>query len=125
GKPRFAVTTEMLIGPGGECEKVSFYRSRVRSDHRLDYDQLDRIFAGREQAPESVAEPLALTRQVASQLAARPRPEALEISTAEPDFDFDRRGHVVAARAVTDTEAHRLIERLMVLTNEQVAAMLE
>lgn len=125
GDLRLAVTTEMLIAADGQCQKVSFYRSLVRSDHRLNYDQLDRIFAGRERAPESVAAPLALTREVAAALAAQPRPQALEISTAEPDYEFDEDGNVVAATAVTDTEAHRLIERLMVLTNEQVAATLE
>ena len=125
GDIRPGVTTEMLIGPEGEVAKVAFYRSLVRSDHRLDYDQLDRVFAGRERPPEPVAEPLALTREVAAVLAERRGPEALEISTSEPDFGFDSKGHVEAAVAVTDTEAHRLIERLMVLTNEQVAAALE
>lgn len=125
GEDRLAVTTEMLIGPDGEVTSVSFYRSVVRSDHRLDYDQLDRIFAGRERPAEIVAEPLALTREVAAALAARRGPEALQISTSEPDFSFDAKGHVESAAAVTDTEAHRLIERLMVLTNEQVAEALE
>lgn len=125
GRVRPAVTTEMVISADGECGWVAFYRSLIRSDHRLDYDQLDRIFAGRERAPETVAEPLALTREVAAALADRPRPEALEINTSEPDFAFDADGNVVSAAAVTSTEAHRLIERLMVLTNEQVAATLE
>ena len=47
---------------------ASFYRSRIRSDARLDYEQLDEIFAGRAQAPTDVAEPLALARRAAATL---------------------------------------------------------
>jgi ribonuclease R len=50
---------------------------------------------------------------------------ALEIESFEPEFDFDADGNVVAARSVPQTEAHRLIEHLMILTNEQVASLLE
>ena len=50
---------------------------------------------------------------------------ALEISTTEPEFEFDADGHVVAAHAVAQTEAHGLIEQLMILTNERVAELCE
>ena len=47
GVERLAVTAEIELGPGGEPRSTRFYRSRIRSDARLDYDQLDAIFAGR------------------------------------------------------------------------------
>lgn len=122
---RNAVTTEMLISGGGEVESVSFYRSRIRSDVRLDYDQLDRIFAGSEKAPDGPAESIALTRKIAADLATKRAGHALEVSSLEPSFRFDSDGHVTSAVAEEQTEAHRLIEQLMVLTNEQVATMLE
>src|SRR5262249_56211415 len=38
---------------------------------------------------------------------------------------FDAAGNVIGAHSVTQTESHRLIERLMILANEQVAQLLE
>jgi ribonuclease R len=125
GVERLAVTAEMLIGANGEPRSASFYRSRIRSDARLDYDQLDRVFAGREPAPEAVAAPLRLAREAAAALAERRPVAALEIESFEPEFEFDSEGHVVRAHGVEQTEAHRLIEHLMIATNERVAELLE
>ena len=48
GVERLAVTAEIELAGDGAVRSASFYRSRIRSDARLDYDQLDAIFAGRE-----------------------------------------------------------------------------
>jgi ribonuclease R len=125
GAERLAVTTEIEFGASGEPRSANFYRSRIRSDSRLDYDQLDEIFAGREQAPSEVAEPLAIAREAAAALGERRGGGALEVDSREPEFTFDSEGHVTGARGVPQTEAHRLIEHLMVCTNEQVASLLE
>ncbi|HEU4598425.1 MAG TPA: RNB domain-containing ribonuclease [Solirubrobacterales bacterium] len=125
GVERLAVTTEIELGPGMEPRRTRFYRSRIRSDARLDYDQLDRIFAGRVQPPAEVAEPLAAAREVAAGLAEHRGTSTLEVESFEPEFRFDAKGNVTGAHGVEQTEAHRLIERLMILTNEQVAQLLE
>jgi len=122
---RLAVTAEIELSPSGRPRASSFYRSRIRSRARLDYDQLDRVFAGRESAPEAMAEPLALAREAASSLAGQRGATSLEVESSEPEFRFDSAGDVVAARSVAQTESHRLIERLMILANEQVAQLLE
>jgi ribonuclease R len=121
GDERLAVTSEFVLSGSGEVTSAAFYRSRIRSDARLDYDQLDRIFAGRENAPGPVAEPIALARAAAASLAELSRGSALEVHSAEPTFEFDGEGNVTRAFGERQTEAHRLIEKLMVLTNEQVA----
>ena len=125
GVERLAVTTEVELGAGGKVRSSSFYRSRIRSDARLSYDQLDEIFASRAEPPAPAAEPLEITRAVAAALAARPRAGALEVHSAEPEFQFDADGNVSGAHDIEQTEAHRLIEQLMILCNEQVASMLE
>jgi ribonuclease R len=125
GVERLAVTAEIELGPGAEVRSTSFYRSRIRSDARLDYDQLDAIFAGRAQAPEEVVEPLAAARAVATALGEHRGATSLDVESLEPEFRFDAAGNVVGAHGVAQTEAHRLIERLMILTNEQVAQRLE
>ena len=71
GQDRLAVTVEMAgraaTGAGG----AAFYRSVIRSDERLDYDRVDRIFAGAERAAEPWGEPLAAARAAAAALGAR------------------------------------------------------
>jgi ribonuclease R len=125
GVERLAVTSEMVLDAAGSVRSASFYRSRIRSDERLSYEQLDEFFADRARPPKGVAEPLPLARRAASVLASRRSVGALEIESFEPEFSFDGDGNVVAARSVPQTEAHRLIEHLMILTNEQVASLLE
>jgi len=125
GVERLAVTAEMEVSASGEPRSASFYRSRIRSDERMDYDQLDRAFAGKERPPGDISEPLALAREVAAGIAERRRGGSLEVSSSEPEFEFDAKGNVVAARAVPQTEAHSLIEQLMIATNERVAELLE
>ena len=122
---RLAVTAEIELSPSGKPRAAGFYRSRIRSRARLDYDQLDRVFAGRESPPEAVVEPLAVARQAAASLAERRGTTSLDVESSEPEFRFDAAGNVIAARSVEQTESHRLIERLMILTNEEVAQLLE
>jgi ribonuclease R len=125
GVERLAVTAEVELGQDGRSGSAAFYRSRIRSDARLDYDQLDLVFAGRAEAPEAVAEPLAVAREAAAALSERHGAAGLDVESFEPEFRFDSRGHAVGAHGVAQTESHRLIERLMILTNEQVAQLLE
>jgi ribonuclease R len=125
GVERLAVTTEVELGPGMVPRRARFYRSRIRSDVRLNYDQLDEIFAGRADPPAEVAEPLAAAREIAAGLGEHRGTTSLDVESFEPEFRFDAEGNVVAAQGVAQTEAHRLIERLMILDNEQVAQLLE
>lgn len=125
GLERLAVTAEIELSPEGRPATAAFYRSRIRSDARLDYDQLDVVFAGRAEAPEEVAEPLAVARAAAAALGERRGTTSLDVESFEPEFRFDSHGEVTGARGVEQTESHRLIERLMILANEQVAQLLE
>ncbi|MGE5408896.1 MAG: RNB domain-containing ribonuclease [Syntrophothermus sp.] len=124
GVERLAVTAEVELDEDGRPLSSRFYRSRIRSDARLDYDQLDAIFAGRAWPPEAVAEPLAAARDIAAALGEHRGTTSLDVESFEPEFRFDAGGNVTGATAVAQTEAHRLIERLMVMTNEQVAGTL-
>jgi ribonuclease R len=122
---RLAVTVELDFS-GEKVTRAAFYRSLIRSDARLDYDRVDRVFAGAERAQDPWSEPLAVAREVAAALAAeRQRHGALAVESAEPEFAFDRAGHVTRAVLGHQTESHRLIEHLMIAANEQVATVLE
>jgi ribonuclease R len=125
GAERLAVTTELMVSADGEPRSASFHRSRVRSDARLSYDQLDEFFSGRATPPAAISEPLELARRAAAALASRRPVAALEVESFEPEFEFDSDGQVVRAHSVPQTEAHKLIEHLMIATNERVAELLE
>ncbi|MEA2397259.1 MAG: ribonuclease [Thermoleophilaceae bacterium] len=121
GQERLAVTVELVMH-GAETRSVAFHRSRIRSDAYLTYDQVDRIFAGQERAEDPWAQPLAAARGVAAALRERrDKRGSLAIESAEPEFEFDARGHVVAVHHEEQTESHRMIEELMILANERVA----
>jgi ribonuclease R len=121
GEDKMAVTVEMVMN-GADVVSVAFHRSLVRSDRWLTYGQVDELFAGRARAEEPWGEPLALAREVATAL--HERRDSLEFGSFEPTFEFDSDGHVTGVRYEQQTESHRLIEMLMVLTNEQVAGYL-
>jgi ribonuclease R len=111
-----------MVIDGDRVRQPAFYRSVIRSDERLDYGRVDRIFAGREVAAGVWGPGLACARAVAAALAVRRGAQgALEIDSAEPEFEFDDRGDVVAVEPVAQTESHRMIEHLMIAANEQVA----
>jgi ribonuclease R len=130
GAPRATVTVEMVVTERG-VRQPAMYRSLIRSDERLDYERVDRIFAGAETAAEPWGEPLTAARAASAALGDLRRAAAegggrgaLEVDSAEPQFSFDREGNVLAAELSEQTESHRLIEHLMVTANEQVAKFL-
>jgi ribonuclease R len=123
-RERLAVTVELELD-GASVRSAAFYRSIIRSDERLDYERVDRIFAGREQASAPWREPLAAARAAARALGQeRERRGALVVDAEEPEFVFDQRGDVIEIFPRRQTESHRLIEHLMIAANEAVAELL-
>jgi ribonuclease R len=125
GEDRAAVTVELLVREA-TVVSASFHRSLIRSDARLTYEQVERVFDGRERAADPWGEPLEAAREVAAALGSRRAGAgtALEVDSLEPSFLFDSDGHVTGVVHEEQTEAHELIEHLMILANEQVAAYL-
>jgi ribonuclease R len=121
GEERLAVTVELEMD-GAQVRSVAFHRTRVRSDARLTYGQVDAMLEGRERAQDPWAEGLLAAREVAEALA--DTRDALEVGSGEPVFEFDSDGHVTGVHTEEQTESHRLIEHLMILANEQVAEYL-
>jgi ribonuclease R len=122
---RLAVTVEMELA-GAKLRRTAFHRSIIRSDERLDYPRVDRIFAGEEEAAAPWAEPLAAARRAAGALQEqREREGALAVESGEPEFEFTHEGHVQTLSWSQQTESHRLIEHLMIAANEAVATLLE
>ncbi len=122
---RLAVTVELDFD-GERVRRTAFHRSVIRSDARLDYPRVDRVFAGIERADEPWAEPLAAARKVSAALqTAREARGAIAVESVEPEFAFSREGHVTSLDPSEQTESHRLIEHLMIAANEAVARLLD
>ncbi|HEY2141704.1 MAG TPA: RNB domain-containing ribonuclease [Solirubrobacteraceae bacterium] len=129
GVDRPAVTVELELDASGQVGRTAFYRSLIRSSERLDYERVDRIFAGAERAYEPWGAPLEAARRAAASLASlrgsqNGRGGALTLDSPEPEFAFDADGHVSEVRMRVQTESHRLIEHLMIAANEAVARLL-
>lgn len=126
GQDRKAVTVEMEVDDKGRVLKTSFYRSLIRSDARLDYEKVERMFRGEERVDAELAEPLLLGRTLARTLReVRRERGSLRIESTEPEFEWDERGQVTSADPSEELESHWYIENFMVLANEQVASFLE
>ncbi len=123
---RKAVTVEMEMDDSGSVRQVRFYRSLIRSDRRMDYEQLERMFRGQEPIDGGLEEPLRWGRMLAQRLREmREERGSLQIENAEPEFEWDDDRNVVGADPAEELESHWFIEGYMVLANEQVASFLE
>jgi ribonuclease R len=88
----------------------------------LDYEQVDRVFAGRERAQDPWGAVLAIAREASAALGgARMQAGGLVIDSREPEVVFDEAGNVREMGMRAQTESHRLIEHLMIAANEAVA----
>ncbi len=121
---RLTVTVELEFD-GARVRRSAFYPSLIRSDARLDYERVDRIFAGSEEAVAPWRAPLEVARAVAHELQqARERAGALVVDSEEPEFFFDDGGAIISIAAREQTESHRVVEHLMIAANEAVASLL-
>ena len=111
---------------GAEIASAAFYRSVIRSDERLDYERVDRIFAGEEQASapwmaaaRGGAQGGRGAQPTSASGAARWRSTPRSPSSSSTSAATSPR-----SSARTQTESHRLIEHLMIAANEAVADLL-
>ena len=122
---RLCLTVEVPLANAFEPGEPSFYRSVIRSGRRLTYGHAEAILAGRERAEPELTQALQLAERVATSLRARRfRRGALRVQSPEIAFAFDGRGGVERAWRESEPHAHMLVEELMILANECVAALL-
>ncbi len=123
---RLCLTVEVLFDGSLHPGEAVFYRSVIRSDERLTYGRAEAILAGRDTpSTPAVGEALGLTERVALELRRRRFSRgALRIESREVTFAFDDEGQVEHAWLEGEPHAHALVEELMILANEAVAAFL-
>jgi ribonuclease R len=127
-RDRLALTVEMRIDPEGNITAVDIYESLISSHARLDYDGVTELLTeGRTgRVPESVLPTLRWLRTAAARLSAvRAARGGVELAREEAHVELDTAtGEPTSIEPRRETEAHRLVERLMVAANESVAAWL-
>jgi len=129
GKLRLTKSVYMEFTPEGIKTDVKIERSVIRSDRRLTYEQVDAFFedpaAYKRAWGTKVHDLLLRMRELARILRQRRRDRgALELVMPEVKVDLDRRGRVVGAHLVPNTESHQIIEEFMLAANESVAETL-
>jgi ribonuclease R len=128
GKERPALTAELRIDPEGRVTAVDLYPSLLRSTARLTYDAVAELMAtGRSSGvPDAVVPTIRWLRTAAARLSSvRAARGGVELGRDEAYVSFDpatREPTHIEPRG--DTDAHRLVERLMVAANEAVATWL-
>ena len=128
GRERPAITAELRINPEGRVTSVDLYESLIRSHARLTYDAVGEYLStgASSEVPEGVRPTLRWLRTAAARLSSvRAARGGVELGRDEAYVSFDpatREPTGIEPRG--ETEAHRLVERLMVAANEAVAGWL-
>ncbi|MGI8648841.1 MAG: ribonuclease R family protein [Rubrobacter sp.] len=121
---RAAVTAEIDLSKTGEILSSKVYRSLIHSDARLTYDVVDSFIEGRDEVPQEELVRTAYELSVKLKANARDRGK-LQLGGKEPEYEVGADGVPVGVTSRRSTEAHELIEELMVLTNEVIARKLD
>ncbi len=128
GQDRPVLTAELRIDPEGRITSVDLYEALVRSTARLTYDAVAEFLATGRSAdvPPAVLPTLRWLRTAAARLSSvRAARGGIELARDEAYISFDpATREPLGIQARGDTEAHRLVERLMVAANEAVARWL-
>jgi ribonuclease R len=120
---RLTFTVEMDLDKTGLVEGARLYPSVMRSDHRLDYDSVDRWLAAGDGYPSPEAKHLIEDfRQIADAIHKRRIARGgLDFDTVEARVRLDDKGKPIDVVVRTRTVATNMIEEAMVLANEVVA----
>ncbi len=149
-EPRKCVTVEFAFTAGGRRTSAQFYRSLIRSDHRLTYGFVDTIIGPQGERPgpatreiaaaaagapavsgastsadPDLVEQLRLAAELAEVLRRRRQERgALTLGSFEPEYAFDHAGELAGAVMRPETPSHALVEEFMLAANEAVAEYL-
>jgi ribonuclease R len=125
---RLALTVELRIDPEGLVTSVDVYESVICSTARLSYEEVTSYLSDGEQGniSEDVGTTLRWLRTVAARLSAvRATRGGVELAREEAKITLDSvTQEPTSVQVQTTTLAHRLVERVMVATNEAVACWL-
>ena len=122
GEERLTFTAEMLLDSTGLVEQYQLYPSVIRSDRRLNYEEVQAWLDGGDFPDEAVKQLLLDFRQMASEIHKRRIVRGgLDFDTVEARVRLDDAGRPLEVTLRSRTEATNMIEEAMILANEVVA----
>ncbi len=128
GEDRLTNTCEMIVAPDGTVSGYRVYPSVIRSDHRLTYANVNRVYEGDKALNSEYAdivpflkELLACARAIRSERNAN---GAMEFESTESDIRLDAQGKVISVGPEVRGEAERVIEDFMIAANVCVAKLM-
>jgi len=127
---RLTKTVEIEMQDDGVITSVEVYNSTIRSNFRLNYEQVDEYLAKPDSKRESwggdVCDLLARMHTLAMDMRQRRfNRGSLTMDVAEVKIDLDKSGKVKGAHLVKYTESHQIIEEFMLAANQAVATWLD
>jgi len=123
---RLAIAVSFSVGTRGAISQVSIKEAIIKSKARLTYGQVDQFFKGHLiEASFGIKKSLLLMREAANILRLnRNMRGAIDFDITESLVTLDHNGEPLSIHPEERLESHRVIEDLMVATNEVVAQFL-
>lgn len=125
---RYTLTAKMTFSPNGKLKEGQLFESVIRSDYRMTYNNVMKIFNGdkekRKEYKEVVPMLEAMNNLAKKLKEIRVKKGQMEFSRSEMAFDFDEERNIVGLKPMVQDESNSLIEQFMVRTNEFVAEYL-
>ncbi len=120
---RLCMLADLLVDASGRIKDASFHRAVMRSRARLTYTRVAQALSGE---PDGECQPLMpsllnLAQVSRKLLERRLRRGSVDLDVPEPQVVFDSGGLPIDTVRRPRNEAHRVIEDLMICTNEAVA----
>ena len=125
---RLTVSVHATVDPSGNISDVRFSRSVIHSQARFTYQEAQQVLDGDEAVRDRfavVVEPLEAAAEVARALRrVRQQRGSIELDLPEPEILWTPDGEMDGVVASDSSFTHNVIEELMLLANELVAARL-
>ncbi len=124
---KFTMTCDMIINKQGEVIDTKVYESKIISKHRLSYVQVDELYNGDVNEIENpeLTKSLLLAKELADILReVKIRNGMIDFVLPEAKVKLDEFGEVIDIKNKYQTPSEKVIEDLMVVTNESVAKLL-
>lgn len=124
---RYTVTCKIVYNRQGKRKDVSFYRSVIKSNHRLTYNFVNDVFnKSKECESNELFNLLSNAKELSELLISRREKEGvIDFDLPEPEFIFNESGDIIDIKPQERGAAERLIECFMIAANEAVAEYLE
>ncbi len=124
-KVRLTHTVEMKIDHSGKVMDYRFYKSFIKSDFRLIYDDVSDFLEDNKDVykDEGLKESLIIMNELYEILKEmREKRGAIDFNINETAFEFNEQGEVTDVGVLERRVANRIIEEFMIVTNETVAS---